>query len=140
VVLALWHLPRGMVPPSLLTFHPTFTTKFSLFFFLCLSRLGLWTFDLTAQQLAQTRITPDGRSSFAGVETSLVGVFELGHWMAALIAGGHAERFRWLALGSLGAVGASMSMYMFWLRRERGHLVHWPPYGKREWVRMVSVS
>lgn len=35
------------------------------------------------------------------------------------------EDFKWLAMGSLGAVGISLCMYAGWVWRRRGHLVHW---------------
>jgi len=46
------------------------------------------------------------------------------------MVGSRTEDFRWLALASLAAVGTSVVMYTFWLRRLRGHLLHWPPFTK----------
>ena len=101
---------------------------FALFFFLSLSRLGLWTYDLTAQQLSQVRVPPHQRSSFAGTEYSFVALFNLLNYIAAAMFSA-TEQFRWLALGSLGAVGMSTAVYSLWLRRERGHLVHFEKLG-----------
>ena len=123
-------------PPGLLTRivvlaspENSTTAAVSLFTFLSLSRLGLWTFDLTIQELTQTRVPPHTRSSFAGTEMSFVSVFELGNSIAAAILS-RPEDFRWLALGSLGAVGLSTCMYAIWVRQQRGHLVHWERIGK----------
>lgn len=95
-----------------------------LFMFISLSRLGLWVFDLTTQQLTQTMIPPSSRSSFAGVEGSITNIFELGQWVGALIFY-RPENFKWLALTSLIFVGLSTIVYAGWVRRMRGHLVHW---------------
>jgi iron-regulated transporter 1 len=69
------------------------------------------------------RVVPHHRSSFAGTEYSFISLFNLLNYIAAAMLSG-TEDFRWLALGSLGAVGTSTAVYSVWLRRERGHLVH----------------
>lgn len=109
---------------ALATPHNPTVAAVSLFTFLSLSRLGLWTFDLTTQELTQIRIPAQTRSSFAGTEMAFVSVFELAHWVAAAILS-RPEDFRWLAVGSLGAVGLSTCTYAFWVRQQRGHLMHW---------------
>ncbi|KAF5869945.1 putative iron-regulated transporter protein [Botrytis fragariae] len=68
-----------------------------LFATLSLSRLGLWIFDLTTQQLSQTLIAPTQRSSFAGCEYSLVALFELGNYVMAIIWS-RPDQFGWVAL------------------------------------------
>ncbi|KAL9108614.1 MAG: hypothetical protein Q9187_008269, partial [Circinaria calcarea] len=83
VVLAIAAIsPSPSQPPSTLLSRVTPSQSspllsLLLFSTLCLSRLGLWTFDLTTQELTQTRVPPSGRSSFAGVEMSFVSLFEL---------------------------------------------------------------
>jgi len=146
VVFALWQLSpsaSASVSPSpsplrLFTFPtPTATTTaaatgFSLpfpvlttilFLSLSLTRLGLWTFDLTTQELTQTRVAASQRSSFAGTEMSFVSVFELAHWVLAAVFA-RPEQFRYLAGMSLGAVGAAAGLYAGWVRGRRGHLLH----------------
>ncbi|KAI1352279.1 Ferroportin1-domain-containing protein [Xylaria sp. FL0043] len=99
-----------------------------LFSFLAFSRLGVWIFDLTTQQLTQTLVQRTQRSSFAGVENSVVNVFEvLG--AAASIAFPRVEQYRWLALASLASVVLSWCLYAAWVRARRGHLVHWEKIG-----------
>ncbi|KAI1272725.1 Ferroportin1-domain-containing protein [Xylaria sp. FL0933] len=99
-----------------------------LFSFLAFSRLGVWIFDLTTQQLTQTLVQRTQRSSFAGIETSVVNVFEvLG--AAASIAFPRVEQYRWLALASLVSVVLSWCLYAAWVRARRGHLVHWEKIG-----------
>lgn len=95
-----------------------------LFSFLAFSRLGVWVFDLTTQQLTQTLVPQNQRSSFAGTENSVVNVFEL-LGAGAAIAFPRTEQYRWLALASLVSVMISWVMYAAWVRRQRGHLVHW---------------
>ncbi|THV45500.1 hypothetical protein BGAL_0481g00010 [Botrytis galanthina] len=100
-----------------------------LFASLSLSRLGLWIFDLTTQQLSQTLIAPTQRSSFAGCEYSLVALFELGNYVMAIIWS-RQDQFGWVALISLMAVGVSTVAYAGWVRTVRGHLVHWERVGR----------
>ncbi|KAI0899354.1 Ferroporti-1 [Annulohypoxylon nitens] len=95
-----------------------------LFSFLAFSRLGVWVFDLTTQQLTQTLVPQHQRSSFAGTENSVVNIFEL-LGAGAAIAFPRTEQYRWLALASLVTVVVSWIMYAFWVRQQRGHLVHW---------------
>ncbi|KAI1740693.1 Ferroportin1-domain-containing protein [Xylaria scruposa] len=99
-----------------------------LFSFLAFSRLGVWIYDLTTQQLTQTLVHKTQRSSFAGVENSVVNVFEvLG--AGAAIAFPQVEQYRWLALASLAFILISWCMYAWWVRAQRGHLVHWEKLG-----------
>lgn len=96
----------------------------SMFSFLSFSRLGLWIFDMTTQELTQTYVAPNTLASFAGTEMSFVSLFELSQWMLAAIIS-KPEQFRWLALLSLGAVACSTAMYTIWAMRHRGHLADW---------------
>ncbi|MCJ1341506.1 hypothetical protein MMC09_006802 [Bachmanniomyces sp. S44760] len=100
----------------------------TLFTFLSFSRLGLWLFDLTTTELTQTLVSPGSRSSFAGTEMSFVNVFELGQWVLAAVFS-NPEDFIWLAGGSICAVGIAAGMYALWVRRRRGHLMHWEKVG-----------
>ncbi|KAH7330255.1 Ferroporti-1 [Rhexocercosporidium sp. MPI-PUGE-AT-0058] len=143
VVFALWSVSPtspsspetgpGPTLPNILTHiipHPSPPLlAFALFTFLSLSRLGLWIYDLTTQQLTQTLTSPSSRSSFTGVEYSFVSLFELLQNIMTLVLS-HPQDFRWIALVSLLAVGASTAMYAAWVSRMRGHLVHWERLGK----------
>lgn len=115
-------LDRTFVFSSLWT-TPTFLSLV-LFSFLSLSRLGLWIFDLTTQQLTQILVSPERRSSFAGVENSFVSIFELCHYIGVILLG-KPSQFKWLATTSWAAVGVSTAMYAGWVWQQRGHLVHW---------------
>ncbi|KAI1326278.1 Ferroportin1-domain-containing protein [Xylariaceae sp. FL0255] len=130
VVLALWAISKNNedqnTPESITTSASNLSIGWSLilFSFLAVSRLGVWIFDLTTQQLSQTLVAPSERSTFAGVENSVVNVFEVLGAGAAVIFP-HPEQFRWLALASLIGVTISWAMYCFWVRSQRGHLLHW---------------
>ncbi|KAI0009097.1 Ferroporti-1 [Xylariaceae sp. FL0662B] len=95
-----------------------------LFSFLAFSRFGVWIFDLTTQQLTQTLVVEHQRSNFAGVENSVVNIFEL-LGAGSAIAFPHTEQYKWLALASGVSVIISWIMYAGWVRGQRGHLVHW---------------
>lgn len=95
-----------------------------LFGFLASSRLGVWIFDLTTQQLTQTLVASHHRASFAGVENSVVNVFELAGAASAIVFP-QIGQYKWLALASLVTVGISWTMYAVWVRVQRGHLFHW---------------
>ncbi|KAI0506851.1 Ferroportin1-domain-containing protein [Xylaria bambusicola] len=139
VVLALWVTSsqrNEATTDDIPTLLPRLTGGFSigwsliLFTFLAFSRLGVWVFDLTTQQLTQTLVPKTQRSSFAGVENSVVNVFEvLG--AGAAIAFPRVEQYRWLAVASLVGVVLSWCLYAWWVRAQRGHLVHWEKLGTR---------
>ncbi|PBP27372.1 putative solute carrier family 40 (iron-regulated transporter) [Diplocarpon rosae] len=135
VVFALWSLSPGSTTvsylPSLVTgFLPTQTVlAITLFFFLSLSRLGLWIYDLTTQQLTQTMTLPSQRSSFTGVEYSFVSLFQLLQNVATIFLS-RPEDFKWIAIMSFGATVLSSVMYAGWVWKMRGHLVHWEKLGK----------
>jgi iron-regulated transporter 1 len=115
VILSLWSMASG---------NTNIVTSLTLFFFLSSSRLGLWIYDLTTQQLTQTMTEPSQRSSFAGAENSFVSMFELLQNIAIIVFS-RPEQFRWVAGMSFGAVSISTVMYAAWVWRMRGHLVHW---------------
>jgi len=137
VVLAIWSLSSGMPDGSLphlfsrilgsITSQPLLA--FVLFFFLSISRLGLWIYDLTTQQLTQTMTSPSQRSSFTGVENSLISVFELVQHLVAIILH-RPEQFKWIAFMGWTAVAVSTVIYTGWVWKMRGHLVHWERLGK----------
>ncbi len=137
VLLALWLLSSGVragsLPHLVSRILGTITSQpllaFVLFSFLSLSRLGLWIYDLTTQQLTQTMTSPSQRSSFTGVEYSFVSMFELGQHIVAIVLH-RPEQFKWIALMSWVAVAISTMIYAGWVWRMRGHLVHWERLSK----------
>jgi len=129
VVFALWSL---LLPgSSLLTVLSRFTRHltsqshlaFILFFFLSISRLGLWFYDLATQQLTQTMTVGSQRSSFTGIEYCFISLFELAHHVMTIVFH-KPEQFKWIALISFMAVATSTIAYAGWVWKTRGHLVH----------------
>lgn len=112
---------RSMPGPSLLT-------AITLFSFLSLSRLGLWTFDLCVQELDQILVPKGELASFAGTETAFASLFELGRWTLVAVLSDPSQ-FIWVAMVSLAAVGVATVAYAGWHMRLRGHLVHWDRLG-----------
>ncbi|KXJ91986.1 hypothetical protein Micbo1qcDRAFT_58857 [Microdochium bolleyi] len=133
VVLAIWIITADLAPNPPASDSPTLTTTTTttrsisnsviLFTFLSLSRLGVWVFDLTTQQLTQTLVPSRNRSSFAGVEASVTNIFELAGALAS-IAFPSPRQYPHLATASLAACALSWALYAGWVRRRRGHLVH----------------
>ncbi|KAI0484780.1 hypothetical protein GGR56DRAFT_669298 [Xylariaceae sp. FL0804] len=95
-----------------------------LFAAMALSRFGVWAFDLTTQQLTQSLVCANQRAAFAGAEAAVVGVFEL-LGVAAAVALPRPPQYPYLALASLACVAAAWAATAAWVRRQRGHLVHW---------------
>lgn len=137
MILAIWSLSSSTsedpLPHLFSRILGTITSQpilaFILFFFLSISRLGLWVYDLTTQQLTQTMTSPSQRSSFTGVENSLISVFELTQHIMAITLN-KPEQFKWIALMGWMAVVVSTVIYAGWVWKMRGHLVHWERLGK----------
>ncbi|KAK0624268.1 Ferroporti-1 [Immersiella caudata] len=90
-----------------------------------MSRLGLWGFDLCAQNIVQDEVEPGYRGTFSTVETSFQNLFEMLSYVTTIIFA-RPEEFRWPVLVSVGAVYIAGGLYAFFVRRRRGHLFH-PP-------------
>lgn len=90
-----------------------------------LSRIGLWSFDLTAQLLVQNSVDASQRGTFSATESSLQNVFELCTF-AMTIVWSQPQQFMYPATVSLVAVYAAAAVYTRFVRVERGHLVHLP--------------
>lgn len=110
-------IARSKTSPSWIS-HPSATLI--LFFCLASSRLGRGMFSLSTRQLAQSRLPPDQRSSFAGMETSFISIFGLGHSLGTAIWSEPSE-FGWLALASWVMVAGAAGLYLlWWIREHRG--------------------
>ncbi|MCJ1312967.1 hypothetical protein MMC25_006643 [Agyrium rufum] len=85
---------RFLMPAS----SPSFAAV-TMFSFLSMSRLGVWVYDLTTQELTQTRVPTRTTSSFAGTERAFVSVFEIAQRvMVALFP--RPSQFKWLSTNS----------------------------------------
>lgn len=90
-----------------------------------LSRLGLWSFDLTAQLLVQNSVDSSHRGSFSATEASLQNLFELGSFTMTIMWS-NPDDFKYPAMISLAAVYLAAAFYARFVRVQRGHLLHMP--------------
>ena len=120
----LWWQFGNLVPVSLLLFHLTPAYSLPFFTFLALSRLGLWVYDLSVQTLVQTWVDASVMGEYSGVEMGFISGAELAQWVVTAIWG-KPEEFAWVSGAGTAAVGLALGLYMVWLGRRRGHLVHW---------------
>ena len=105
------------------------SASFSTYLFITsviLSRIGLWSFDLTAQLLVQNSVDASQCGSFSATESSLQNFFELCTF-ATTIIWSRPEHFRYPATISLTAIYIAAACYARYVRLERGHLLHMPP-------------
>lgn len=102
-----------------------------LFSGLALSRIGLWSFDLTQLAMVQTALSPEQlgvdasrKNALMALQYSLQNVFDLGHY-ALTLGWNRPDEFKYAATVSLAAVGMATLIYLvFYARRVRGHIVH----------------
>ncbi|PVI00807.1 hypothetical protein DM02DRAFT_707097 [Periconia macrospinosa] len=90
-----------------------------------LSRVGLWGFDLCAQNIVQEEVDEDNRGAFSTVEASFQNFFELLSY-ASTIAFSKPNQFQWPVVITVGAVYTAGGLYAVFVRKRRGHLVHAP--------------
>ncbi|KAF2853622.1 hypothetical protein T440DRAFT_466008 [Plenodomus tracheiphilus IPT5] len=89
----------------------------------CLSRLGLWGFDLTVQFLVQEDAPPSSRGSFSAIEMSLQNLFELLSFATTMVWY-KPQDFKIPVYISAGAVAISAACFTGFVRQKRGHLLH----------------
>jgi iron-regulated transporter 1 len=89
----------------------------------CLSRLGLWGFDLSVQYLVQGDAPPASRGSFSAIEMSLQNLFELLSFATTMVWY-RPQDFTIPMLISAGAIVSSAACFAGFVRQKRGHLLH----------------
>ena len=89
----------------------------------CLSRLGLWGFDLSVQYLVQEDAPPASRGSFSAIEMSLQNVFELLSFATTMVWW-RPQDFTIPIYISAGAIASSAACFAGFVRQKRGHLLH----------------
>ncbi|KAI9663116.1 MAG: hypothetical protein M1821_008164 [Bathelium mastoideum] len=87
------------------------------------SRIGLWGFDLSAQMIVQDQVEGDQRGAFSTTEASFQNLFELLSYATTLVFS-QPDQFKWPIIMSTAAVYAAGGLYTFYVRRQRGHLLH----------------
>ncbi|KAJ4366328.1 hypothetical protein N0V83_007964 [Neocucurbitaria cava] len=89
----------------------------------CLSRLGLWGFDLSVQYLVQEDAPSATRGSFSAIEMSLQNLFELLSFATTMVFY-RPEDFKIPIYISAGAIASSAACFAGFVRQKRGHLLH----------------
>ncbi|KAH7626172.1 hypothetical protein B0T09DRAFT_51125 [Sordaria sp. MPI-SDFR-AT-0083] len=89
------------------------------------SRVGLWGFDLSVQNIVQDEVQDDRRGIFSSVEASFQNMFDMLAW-ALTIIWSSPNSFQWPIVISVAAVYVAGGLFAQFLRRRRGHLLH-PP-------------
>ncbi|KAF4975832.1 hypothetical protein FZEAL_7451 [Fusarium zealandicum] len=102
-----------------------------------LSRVGLWGFDLSTQIIIQEEteaslnimpiqeVEAENRGAFSAVEASWQSLFEMCSYTSTIIFSSPSQFHNPTAL-SVTAVFCAWALYSRFVRKRRGHLVHWP--------------
>ena len=96
-----------------------------LFTGLALSRVGLWSYDLTQLSILQTALYGHADANFHfAMQQSVINLFDLSHFVLTLVWN-KPDSFKKPATISLCLLGAAWCVYVFaYARRQRGHLLH----------------
>lgn len=98
--------------------------SFPLIVSVILSRMGLWSFDLSVQLQIQQIVPKTQMGAFSTIETSLQNTFELLAYVSTIVFS-RPEQFQWPAVISCVAVTCAGGLYARYVRERRGHLIHW---------------
>ncbi|KAK0625181.1 putative iron-regulated transporter [Bombardia bombarda] len=90
-----------------------------------LSRVGLWGYDLCAQDIVQEEVETENRGTFSAIETSFQNLFETMSYATTIIFS-RPDQFQWPVGVSIMAVYISGGLYAMFVRKRRGHLFHRP--------------
>lgn len=82
---------------------------YALVWGLVLSRFGLWTYDLAANQLIQETVDPATLGTVSGVQGSLQSLFQMLAYLAGVLQPSTAQ-FVWLMAGSCCMVGLAATL------------------------------
>jgi hypothetical protein len=99
-------------------------------------------FSLATQQLSQSQVLASHRSRFGGTELVFVSISGLAHNTGAAIFS-EPHEFRWLALGSVVSIGASIAMFLWFMHIENisfGSWNFWQKAHRYDAVALASVE
>ncbi|KAF5327602.1 hypothetical protein D9619_004802 [Psilocybe cf. subviscida] len=95
-----------------------------LFGGMALSRIGLWSFDLCQLKLLQIALADHPRrNTLNGLQFALQNILDLLRYVMVIFLS-RPSQFKYTAVVSFGAVVSAAILYLLYLRRERGHLIH----------------
>ncbi|KAF9046947.1 hypothetical protein BDZ89DRAFT_1007573 [Hymenopellis radicata] len=92
-----------------------------------LSRVGLWGYDLCAQNIVQDEVESNLRGTFSTIEASFQNLFELLSYVSTIIFS-RPDQFQWPVVISVIAVYSAGGLYASFVRKRRGHLFHRLPF------------
>lgn len=124
---ALWFESFTLIPVVLsLTsaYSGTVLSSFMLFGGMSVSRIGLWVFDIAETILLQQYVDPSQIGSIAGWQHSLCNFFDLSQYVLTAIVSDPKD-FIIPASISFGAVVCASISYTYFVKQERGHLMHY---------------
>ena len=87
------------------------------------ARFGLWMFDLAVSQLIQENVPEEERGVFSGVMNVFISIMDMMHYVLVIFAP-NPTHFRYLAVISIAMVALGYLLYLVYVRRVRGHLLH----------------
>ncbi|KAF8909737.1 polyketide synthase [Gymnopilus junonius] len=88
------------------------------------SRIGLWSFDLCQLKLLQKTLADHPRrNTLSGLQYSLQNILDLLRYVMLIVLS-QPSQFKYTATVTFGAVMAGACLYMIYLHRERGHVIH----------------
>ncbi|CAK7232317.1 hypothetical protein SBRCBS47491_008228 [Sporothrix bragantina] len=98
-----------------------------------LSRIGLWGYDLCAQNIVQDEVVDAQRGAFSTAEAAFQNLFEVLAY-ATTIVWSRPDQFRWPVVVSVAAVYTASALYTTFVRQRRGHLFHSPLPPAQRWL------
>ncbi|KAF5392663.1 hypothetical protein D9757_000936 [Collybiopsis confluens] len=124
VVIALYvFAPKPESTPS---GHPAMSLLGAALLFggMALSRIGLWSFDLIQTKQLQTALNfHPKRNSLTALQYTMQNVGSLAKYSLTMIFW-RPSQFRWAAAASFASVSAGAVMYMMYVKKTRGHVLH----------------
>ncbi|CAK7266796.1 hypothetical protein SEPCBS57363_002274 [Sporothrix epigloea] len=97
------------------------------------SRIGLWGFDLCAQNIVQDEVADAQRGAFSTAEAAFQNLFEVLAYSTTIVWL-RPEQFRWPVMISIAAVYTASALYSAFVRQRRGHLFHSPLPPAQRWL------
>ncbi|KAJ7923457.1 Ferroporti-1 [Mycena leptocephala] len=133
---SIWSMVVCLLPvlASFYIFGPRTTLGAVLLFGgMALSRIGLWSFDLIqTKQLQDALAMHARRNKLTALQFSMQSGADLLKYVLTMILSRPAD-FRWAGLVSFMSVSSGAMVYLVYLKKERGHILH-PPM---EWIRKM---
>ncbi|KAJ7069263.1 Ferroporti-1 [Mycena amicta] len=133
---SIWSMVVCLLPvmASFYIFGPRNTLGAVLLFGgMALSRIGLWSFDLIqTKQLQEALATHGRRNTITALQFTMQSVADLLKYVLTMFLS-RPSQFRYATLVSFFSVLSGATIYLVYLKQERGHIFHAP----QEWIRKI---